>query len=253
MEKLHKVKADPGWDLIVLDTPPTQNALDFLDAPERLVGAIDSPATRWFVQAFNTEKKGAFSFLGRAAGLVFKGLAAFTGAEFLDQVAEFIAGLNDLFGGFKERAEMVARDLRSPEVAFVIVTSPSPLAVREARFFSDRLREAGMRHSAVVMNQVHPQYGDAPSPDAVVATLASQGVSAEDTANLAERLGRALEAEDARGRADRREADALRDHIGRGVVFVEVPALEHDVHDIGSLARIASHLTGRDVSRPQAA
>lgn len=253
MEKLHKVKADPSWDLIVLDTPPTQNALDFLDAPERLVGAIDSPATRWFVQAFNTEKKGAFSFLGKAAGLVFKGLAAFTGAEFLDQVAEFIAGLNDLFGGFKERAELVARDLRSPEVAFVIVTSPSPLAVREARFFSDRLREAGMRHSAVVMNQVHPLYGDTPSPDVVVSTLAAQGVSSDTSGDLAERLSRALEAEEARGRADRREADSLHDHIGRDVVFVEVPALEHDVHDIGSLARIAGHLTGREISRHAAA
>lgn len=253
MEKLHKVKQDPQWDLIVLDTPPTQNALDFLDAPERLVGAIDSPATRWFVQAFDTERKGAFSFLGRAAGLVFKGLSMFTGAEFLDQVAEFIAGLNDLFGGFKERAELVARDLRSSEVAFVIVTSPSPLAVREARFFSDRLKEAGMRHAAVVMNQVHPRYGEAPDAAHVTASLAAQGVAQDVAPELAERLARALDAEDARGRADRREADALHEHIGRDVVFVEVPALEHDVHDLGALARIASYLSGVELGAKTAA
>jgi len=244
MEKLHQVKQDPSWDLIVLDTPPTQNALDFLDAPERLVGAIDSPATRWFVQAFRDDGRGsAFSILGKAAGLVFKGLAQFTGAEFLDQVAEFIAGLNELFGGFRERAERVSKDLRSKDVAFVVVTSPSPLAVREARFFSDRLREAGMRQNAIVMNQVHPQFGNHTSVETIAATLAAADVPAEQCEGLADRMHRALEAEDARGRADRREADSLRAHVGADVVFVEVPAFEADVHDLGALARVADYLT----------
>jgi anion-transporting ArsA/GET3 family ATPase len=243
MEKLHKVKQDPQWDLIVLDTPPTQNALDFLDAPERLVGAIDSPATRWFVQAFNSESKGAFNFLGKAAGLVFKGLAQFTGAEFLDQVAEFIAGLNEMFGGFKARAEMVSRELRSSEVAFVVVTSPSPLAVREARFFSDRLKQAGMRQNAVVMNQVHSRYEGSVDVAALAELLQKSGHEGSAT-DLAERISRALEAEEARGKADRREADALRAHVGEGVTFVEVPAFEADVHDLGALARVATYLTG---------
>lgn len=243
MEKLYKVKQDPSWDLIVLDTPPTQNALDFLDAPERLVGAIDSPATRWFVQAFNSESKGAFSLLGKAAGLVFKGLAQFTGAEFLDQVAEFIAGLNELFGGFKDRAELVSRELRSSDVAFVVVTSPSPLAVREARFFSDRLKQAGMRQSAIVMNQVHTEFKERPNTELLTNQLFALGVS-ESPANLSERIGRAFDAEQARGFSDRREADALRAHAGDGVTFVEVPAFEADVHDLGALARVATHLTG---------
>lgn len=251
MEKLYKVKQDPQWDLIVLDTPPTQNALDFLDAPERLVGAIDSPATRWFVQAFQSESKGAFGFLGKAAGLVFKGLAQFTGAEFLDQIAEFIAGLNDMFGGFKQRAELVSRELRSAEVAFVVVTSPSPLAVREARFFSDRLKQAGMRQNAVVMNQVHRLYGDRPRTDDLVAALAGrEGIA--NPADLAERIDRALEAEQAHGLSDRREADDLRAHVGDGVKFVEVPAFEADVHDLGALARVATYLTGDDFGRAPA-
>lgn len=242
MEKLYKVKQDPRWDLIVLDTPPTQNALDFLDAPERLVGAIDSPATRWFVQAFNREDSSTFNLLGKAAGMVFKGLAQFTGTEFLDQVAEFIAGLNDLFGGFKERAELVSRDLRSKDVTFVVVTSPSPLAMREARFFSDRLRSAGMTQRAIIVNQVHPRYGEAPEVAHVEAMLREAGAE-KDVADLAERMTRALEAEDARGRADRRETDSLRSHVGRDVTYVEVPAFEADVHDLAALARVASYLT----------
>lgn len=246
MEKLFQVRQDPQWDLIVLDTPPTQNALDFLDAPERMIGAIDSPATRWFTQAFKgASGGGAFSFVGKGANLVFKGLAKFTGAEFLEGVAEFIAGLNELFGGFKERAHAVEQALRSPDVAFVVVTSPSPMAVREARYFSDRLKEAGMRRDAVVVNQVHPLYADvAPDSSELAQTLASHLPATMDASATAERLRRSLAEEQLRGLADRREADSLRKHVGSDVVFVEVPAFEADVHDLLALARVATYLTG---------
>jgi anion-transporting ArsA/GET3 family ATPase len=249
MEKLYQVRKDPEWDLIVLDTPPTQNALDFLDEPERMIGAIDSPATRWFAQAFqNASGSGAFSFLGRGAGLVFKGLSRFTGAEFLERVAEFIAGLNELFGSFKERAHAVEHALRSPDVAFVVVTSPSPMAIREARYFSDRLKEAGMRRDAVVINQVHPVYpGQAPTRDALAGSLEPHVPSEIDRAALSGHLEQALAEEQLRGLSDRREADSLKKHIGEGVVFVEVPAFEADVHDLRALARVASYLTGKDL------
>ncbi len=243
MEKLHQVRMDPQWDLIVLDTPPTQNALDFLDAPERLIDAIDSPATRWFVQAFQSSAKGTFSILGRGASLVFKGLSKFTGAEFLERVAEFIAGLNDMFGGFRERAGQVAAALRSPDVAFVVVTSPSPMAIREARFFSDRLREANMKRDGIVVNQVHPTYPESTPDTAHIASV----LGADVTPALATRLAQALDDERRRGAIDRKETDALRAHIGDEVAFVEVPAFETDVHDLRALARVASYLTGTDI------
>jgi anion-transporting ArsA/GET3 family ATPase len=243
MEKLHQVRMDPQWDLIVLDTPPTQNALDFLDAPERLIDAIDSPATRWFVQAFQSSAKGTFSILGKGASLVFKGLSKFTGAEFLERVAEFIAGLNDMFGGFRERAGQVAQALRSPDVGFIVVTSPSPLAIREARFFSDRLREANMKRDGVVVNQVHPTYPDATPSTEAIAEVLPDGAKPD----LAGRIATALDDERRRGTTDRRETDALRKHIGGGVAFVEVPAFETDVHDLRALARVASHLVGADL------
>ena len=146
MEKLHAVKDDDRYDLIVLDTPPTSNALDFLDAPERMIAAIDSPAMRWFIEAFQGGGRGFLSDLvARGTNLVLKGLSRFTGAGFLEQVAEFVTGMNELFGGFQARAEEVARDLRSDEVAFVIVTSPAPMAIREAIFFGEKLGDYGMR------------------------------------------------------------------------------------------------------------
>ncbi len=250
MEKLHSVRQDPRWDLIVLDTPPTSNALDFLDAPERLVGAIDSPAMRWFVQAFDSSKKSsAFDFVGKGAALVFKGLAKFTGTAFLEQVAEFIVGLNDLFGGFKERAGRISSALRSPEVAFVVVTSPDPMAIQEASFFSDRLIHAGLKRDGVVVNAVHPLLPEPEASDEVLLEAAEEAFPDETNAkDTVERLFQALDQERQMAVADRVEVERLRTQVGPEVVFVEVPALEGDVHDLGSLREIADHLIGQKVA-----
>src|SRR5690606_19535589 len=113
---------DLSWDLIVLDTPPTSNALDFLDAPERLVSAIDSPAMRWFIQAFEGAGKLSLNLVSKGAAVMLRSLSRFTGGEFLEQVAELVTDMNDLFGGFRERAREVSGALRSPEVGFVVVT-----------------------------------------------------------------------------------------------------------------------------------
>jgi anion-transporting ArsA/GET3 family ATPase len=244
MEKLHSVRQDPKWDLIVLDTPPTSNALDFLDAPERLIGAIDSPAMRWFVQAFQGSGVLSFGMFGQAASLLLKGLSKFTGAEFLEQVAEFVAGLNELVGGFKERATEVSESLRKPDVAFVVVTSPDPLAVSEARFFSDRLKEAGMRQDAVVINAVHQLLAAPTATDRELeAAIRPHLPESIDAADAVQRLHEALGDERARATANRAEADRLESYIGDEVLFVEVPALEQDVHDLGALAQVASYLT----------
>src|SRR5690606_10966388 len=89
MEKLYAVKSDPAYDLILLDTPPTTNALDFLDAPERLVGAIDSAAMRWFMQAMQTSGKFSLNLVAKGAAVVLKNIGKFTGSGFLEQIAEF--------------------------------------------------------------------------------------------------------------------------------------------------------------------
>jgi anion-transporting ArsA/GET3 family ATPase len=245
MEKLHDVRQNGEWDLIVLDTPPTSNALDFLDAPERLVGLIDSPAIRWFVQAFQSTGKISLNLVGKGAAFLLRGLAKFTGAEFLDQVAEFVVDLNDLFGGFRERAREVEGALRSPEVAFIVVTSPNPLAVEEAVFIHQRLLDGQMRAAAFVINAIHELL---PEPGAKRADLEAEAArllpAGTDTRRAVERMWRALDDERLRGVADRIEAERLRTMV-RGepqARFVEVPAFEEDVHDLGALARVAHHL-----------
>ena len=244
MEKLHEVRKDPTWDLVVLDTPPTASALDFLTAPERLIDAIDSPAMRWFLQVFEGAGKEAFGLVGRGATVLLRGIGKITGIEFLEQVAEFVSGINDLFGGFKERAEQVSNALRSPEVAFVLVTSPDPLAIGEARFFSDKLQDAGMKREAIIINQVHTLIPEPEiSAEAQVTELRAALPQSIDAADILPRLSEALTVERRWAMADRAEVERLNEQVGPDAGIVEVPAFDEDVHDLAALAKVASFLT----------
>jgi len=244
MEKLHEVRKDPTWDLVVLDTPPTASALDFLTAPERLIDAIDSPAMRWFLQVFEGAGKEAFGLVGRGATVLLRGIGKITGIEFLQQVAEFVGGINDLFGGFKERAEQVSDALRSPEVAFVLVTSPDPLAIGEARFFSEKLEEARMNREAIIVNQVHTLLPEPTiSTDAQVRELRDVLPQSIDAADIHPRLRQALNDERGWAIADRAEVERLDEQVGSDTRIVEVPAFDQDVHDLAALAKVASFLT----------
>ncbi|MFI5306706.1 MAG: ArsA family ATPase [Polyangiales bacterium] len=238
MEKLHAMHQDPRFDFIVLDTPPTTNALDFLDAPQKLVGAIDSPVMRWFVQQLQ-ESAG---LLGRGAALVLRGLSKFTGAEFLEVIGQFLTDINALFGGFRERAEAVYADLRGPDVAFVIVTSPLPQAVAEAVFFSRKLGGYGIVPSAVVVNRVHASL----SPEAVAETGALRALvePGPEGEALLSAIAQAVRDHGALAERDREGVRRLREHVGTTMSYTEVPAFAQDVHDLGALARVGACLLG---------
>lgn len=248
MEKLHAVRTDPRYDVVILDTPPTSNALDFLDAPEKIAGLIDSPAMRWLIST--VEGGGGFrvNLLNRGAKVVLAGMSKLTGSGFLEQVAEFVSEFNDLFGGFKKRADEVASTLRGDDLAFVVVTSPAPLAIDEALFFAARLTDAGMTRDAFVINQVHPlvaEPGDKTSAlEAEVKTRL--GATELDVPRLVERMRRALDDARLRAVADRLETDRLETRAGKDALFVEVPVLDEDVHDLRSLHRISRYLMGHE-------
>lgn len=244
MEKLHEVRSRGDWDLIVLDTPPSANALDFLDAPERLVGAIDSAAMRWFIAAFQGAGKLSFNVVGKSAAMLLKGLARFTGAEFLEQVAEFIAGLNDLFGGFRERAQEVSAALRSDDVAFVVVTRPSPLAIDEALHLTGTLRDKGMHSKAYVLNCVPRASANvAFDESAVLEELRGRATSEISAESLLPKLLQAHRDELQNSQAASHQCGRLKEAIDGKSCYVEVPAFDRDVHDVGALAEVARCLT----------
>jgi len=229
MEKLVAVKADPAYDLIILDTPPTANALDFLDAPERMVQALDSAAMRWFVEAFESTGKLSFHLLAKSAALVLRGVGRITGGGFLEAMAELITALNDLFGGFKRRATMVEKALRSPEVAFVLVTSPAPMSIQEALFFSDRLRVSNM------------PLDNAAAAD-IDKALTAHGIRLDDDAPA--RLLRAHEDASKLAALDATHLAGLQQRAGAETPMVRVPELPSDVYDVRLLAELSTVLTG---------
>lgn len=241
MEKLYAVRKDPAYDLILLDTPPTQNALDFLDAPERLVDALDSAATRWFVQAFQSSGKFSLNLLAKTSAAVLRGIGKLTGGGFLEQVAEFLTEINAVFGSWKERADEVASALRGPDVAYVLVTTPDPLSVREVLYFADRLKKQSMRRDAFVVNRVHPEYGKLAEPGQVLAAMRAHGLALDPSA--APRLRKAAEDESRLGKQDALHLYALEGAFDEdGSVRVDVPAFPFDVHDLAGLAKIAQFL-----------
>jgi anion-transporting ArsA/GET3 family ATPase len=243
MEKLVAVQRDPRFDLVILDTPPTANALDFLDAPARLVEAVDSPTMRWFVQAFESTGKVGFNLLARSAAVVLRGLGRITGGGFLAAMAEFITELNDLFGGFKQRAQMVENSLRSPEVSFVLVASPAPVSLEEAVFFSERLDRAGMPRGAFVVNRFRlpPFWTDAPPSDRDAAdAIAARGLHLDEDAP--ERVVRAHTDAIRLASRDAANVAALNERASTKIPIVRVPELASDVHDLKNLRDIAEIL-----------
>ena len=242
MEKLVAVKDDPRYDLIVLDTPPTANALDFLDAPQRLMEALDSATMKWFVQAFQSGGKFSLNLIAKSAATILRTIGRITGGGFLEAMAEFIGELNELFGGFKERAARVEAVLRGDEVAFVLVTSASPPSIQEVLYFAERLTEANMPRGAFVVNRFHT-----PPP------RAAEGVTASDAASAIAAHHVTLE-DDAAGRLvlahvdavklaalDARHLRALTSSAG-STPIVRVAELETDVHDLRLLALLGDAL-----------
>lgn len=243
MEKLYSLKDDSRYDLIVLDTPPTSNAIDFLEAPDRMVAAMDSPTIQAFVQAF--EKGGSLSLklLSKAMAQVLSGLSKFTGAGFLESVASFLTDIQGLFGGFRERALKVREELKAPSVAFVIVSSPEPMAVTEAMFFGEKLVEGGMRVEALVFNRVRKtETVDVSSPARIANVLAEAGV--EPHTELAAGVLKAYQDASIWARRDANEIARARREMSSVQRVVEVPAFDEDVYDVAALSRVAQIVAG---------
>jgi anion-transporting ArsA/GET3 family ATPase len=241
MEKLYALRDDPRYDLIILDTPPTSNALDFLDAPEKMIGAVDSPAIRAFASAFEKTGRLSFNLLSKAMEKVLSGLGAFTGIEFLTQVAEFLNDLQTLFGGFKERATRVREAMLGKDVAFVLVTSPDPMAVGEAMFFLERLQQSGMNAEGLVMNRVRMAEDlAAPSNDRLATILREAHV--EPSNELGAAYARAWRDASVWARRDAAEVARARREMAAIPRQIVVPAFDDDVLDLTALAKVAAVL-----------
>ena len=227
--KLYELDQEGDYDLLVLDTPPSRNALDFLDAPGRLTGFFQGRAIRIFLRPAGFGGK----IIGRSTGVVFSLLKRVTGVDLLEDLSVFFRSLSGLIDGFTERAERVGALLEDPATTFLIVTSPQHDPVEEAIYFHRKLMEARMPFGGMVVNRVH----------AIAET--NGGVPAELIDELGEGLAERV-ADSAREQAALADRDhAAIDHLEAALnspPTVRIPELEDDVHDIDGLAQVQAHL-----------
>lgn len=154
MEKLGQLRARDEWDLIVVDTPPSRSALDFLDAPARLARFLDGRMLRLLLAPARAGGRSMFNLVTASFGVFSKAVQRIIGTQLLSDLSGFVAALDSMFGGFRQRAEQTYRVLQDRETAFVLVAAPEPDAIREAAYFARRLGEERMPLAGLVLNKV---------------------------------------------------------------------------------------------------
>ena len=244
MEKLGQLRAaasaESSWDLIVVDTPPSRSALDFLDAPERLGSFLDGR----FIRILTAPARGAGRGIGKLAafsfGLFTNVLNKILGSQVLADVGSFVAAIDTTFGGFRERADATYKLLQDSGTAFIVIAAPERDALREAAFFVERLKTDAMPLAGLVLNRV--QGGGEIDLSAEQATASAERLEkmGED-----ERLTAAL----LRLHANRQKIHTRQLHLAErftaahpGVAATTVPALAEDVHDLAGLREIGDLL-----------
>jgi anion-transporting ArsA/GET3 family ATPase len=241
MEKLYELsvrKHDP-LDLIVLDTPPAANVVDFLEAPSKMLDALDNDATRWLLEPYVARGRISTKLFDAGSSFFIRTISRFTGAELIDDLAEMLSGFQGMFDGFRERAKAVRAILEAKTTSFVVVAAPRGTSLREARAFRDRLVERKITVGAMVLNRatVDPFRGAQPAGfDLLKGAVVAEGGRVE-TAN---RLIAVASAAHSMAQAEAAAVSRLRAETGGPVAVV--PELPADIHDLVGLDALRRHL-----------
>ena len=233
MEKLSQLASTDEFDLIVVDTPPSRSALDFLDAPHRLSSFLDGRMIRLLA----TPGRGVMRIVGTGFQIFTKAVTSVIGGQMLADAARFVQLFEGMFGGFRERAQVTYDLLRSSRTAFVVVAVPEADSLREASYFADRLRTERMPLAGLVLNRTHPPVAElslSATQSAVADLAGSAPLAAAALSVHADRLIVRDQERRMRARLDRAHPD---------LPVVEVPALPFDAHDLPALRAIAHRLT----------
>lgn len=239
MEKLGQLKRDGDWDLIVVDTPPSRSALDFLDAPQRMSGFLEGRLIRILLAPAKAGGKAYLKFISVGVNMITDLLNRLLGAQALKDLSRFVSSFESIFGGFQERAERTYALLQQPGTSVLVVAAPERDALREASYFAERLEDEQMPLAGLVLNRVHSTAVPRLSPERALAGAEALEEAEEEP----------LAAAVLRVHADRAGA-ALRDRRMRdrftsahpGVAVVEVAAQAGDVHDLDGLRVIGADL-----------
>jgi len=233
MEKLYELHQAGAYDVLVLDTPPSRNALDFLEAPGKLARFVDSRS----LQVFRASGRAGLGLFGRGAGAMLSVLERATGVELLRDLAEFFNAFGGMAEGFRDRARHVEELLRAEETTFLLVTSPRAAAIADAGYFHAKLASSGMPFGALIVNRVSkPVAETGDGPDSELADLLG--------APLARKVRHDIDDRNRLAERDAANVERMRSEIRDGELL-QVPELSGDVHDLEGLALVAGQLFAR--------
>jgi anion-transporting ArsA/GET3 family ATPase len=240
--KLYELQREGDFDLLVLDTPPSRNALDFLDAPGRLTSFLEGRALKAFIRPTGLGMR----VLGRGAAPLLSALRMVTGVDLISDLTTFFGLLGDMTEDFSERAAAVEQMLKAPTSAFVLVTSAQAPAIDEAIWFRRTLQEGGLPFAGMIVNRYHHDVIGEAAPVELTAALGEQL-----PAGLAARVAANFEDYHLLARRDRRNVARLVAELGDdgGRAMILVPHLDDDVHDIEGLERVERYLFASDAER----
>jgi anion-transporting ArsA/GET3 family ATPase len=242
MEKLHELHDAGDFELIVIDTPPTRHALDFLDAPRRLLRLLDNRIFRLLMMPTRAYLKVA----GVAVQTFLRTVARVVGSEAIDDVVAFFRAFEGMEAGFRDRALAVEALLASPDTGFVLVTSPRRDAMEEAQFFAAQLDTNSKSIDALIVNRVHPKFGDE-SPDGLRAAAAELARRDDDAAaRLAARYENLADFREI-AELERAHVEGIQARVGAHAIAY-VPYLSRDVYDFAALREIGGILFAPDGS-----
>jgi anion-transporting ArsA/GET3 family ATPase len=247
MEKLYELYQEARYDLLVLDTPPTRQALDFLDAPERMTRFIEGKSLQFFLKPGRLGMRA----LGRSGGALFSVLKRVTGIDLLQDLSEFFQSFGDMARGFSDRAQRVNELLGDKRTTFVLVTAPEREPIEDAIYFWRRLSEAQLPFGGVVVNKVHHDYlrwaEDARGLDSglaldqLAADLERSLDGNRSRAELAAKVYENYRSYRVLAERDRQNINRLANELGTDRI-IQVPYLDEDVHDVEGLMEINRYL-----------
>lgn len=232
MEKLFEVAQEDDYDLIVLDTPPSRHALDFLEAPEKMRNMIGDSILRIFLKPTIFASRAGFKLLGKSMQRIMASFDKVTGFEFLQDLSEMLVTTSGLLGGFQERAERVEKLLHDPKTSFLLVASPQPIPLQEVEYFYRKIDRSGFPFGGFIFNRVQEMLPGEISPPKGLSDGAQKEL--EEVIHLFRQLYQ----------RDHFEIGKFKKKIDsdKGHFFQIVPQLDRDVHDLSSLYELSRHL-----------
>jgi len=233
MEKLYEVVEERDYDLVVLDTPPSRHALDFLDAPGKMSAMVGDSVMKWFLKPSLFVGKSSLQMLDRSVKRVFKTFDKVAGFEFLQDLSHMLVSVSGLLEGFQERAQKVELLLHDKETGFLLIAAPQPIPLREAEYFHRKIEQNSLPFAGFIFNRVElkPE-----GPSELPKTLKPKTQTEyRELVHLFHSLAE----------HDRREIEGFRERLAlthQGLVFKIMPQLEHDIHDLVGLYEVGKKL-----------